>query len=170
MELNLDESAAGTLRIEFPRVGDRYAQVLSLVSANGQVMPLLESIEGSPADNWPASPPLQNLHLQDLPDGRRVALLVGMAGRSHWSASIETIPGQAALLFDIACRTSDPAATLGNRYRLLTAVESRLSFVALADALLHREGDRLTITPAQASGPAQKTIRWRYQVVLNQER
>ena len=76
---------------------------------------MLESVEGSASDDWPASPPLQNLSIEELAPGRRAALLVGMAGRSHWSASIEPVPGQAALLFDVACRTSDSDVSLGSR-------------------------------------------------------
>src|SRR5436190_4759521 len=75
------------LRAEFIWHGDRFAHIISLVNPHGDIQPLLESIEGTTADDWPSSPPLQSLSVEKLPDGRPVALLVGMAGGSHWSAS-----------------------------------------------------------------------------------
>ena len=164
-----DVFAGFGLCVEFQHRGDRYAHVISLVDSSGDVSPLLESIEGSPTDDWPPSPPLQNLHLQELPDGRRVALLVGMAARSHWSASIETVPGQAALLFDLACRTSDPAAKLGNRYVRLTDAPLRLSVIGLDDIAIKHELQAVLITPASTPSPTLKTVRWKYQLLLNPE-
>ena len=48
---------------------------------------LLRSMEGTPSDDFPPSPPLQQMHLQEI-NGTPVLLAVGMAGRGHWSASI----------------------------------------------------------------------------------
>ena len=85
---------------------------------SGAIVPLLESVEGTPSDDWPASPPLQSLQRRRSCRTAAAALLVGMAGRSHWSASVEAGPRPAALVFDIACRhTQRPSAWLGSRYR-----------------------------------------------------
>src|SRR6187401_2284712 len=78
------------LRVEFLWCGDRFAHVVSLADPDGEAIPLWRSEEGEAIP----CPPLQDLSIETLPDGRRVALLVGKAGRGHWSASIETAPGQ----------------------------------------------------------------------------
>jgi hypothetical protein len=105
------------LRVEFAWRGDRFGHVLSVVDREGTRTPLLESIEGTATDDWPPSPPLQSLRIENLSDGRQVALLVGMAGQSHWSASVEPVANEAALVFDIACRCRDTAPQLGTHYR-----------------------------------------------------
>src|SRR5437016_1791687 len=86
------------LRVEFTWRGDRFGQVISFVGPDGRVQPLLESIEGTASDDWPPSPPLQSLSIEKLSDGRSAALFVGMAGGSHWSASVEPIQGEPELL------------------------------------------------------------------------
>ena len=106
------------LRVEFIRRSDRYAHTISIVDQLRGVQPVLESAEGTATDDWPASPPLQNLSIEELAPGRRAALLVGMAGRNHWSASVEPVPGRAALVFDVACRTANDAGRLGSTYEL----------------------------------------------------
>src|SRR5262245_36695789 len=92
----------GAMRVEFVWRGDRYGHVISALDHAGQTVPLFESIEGTPADDWPPSPPLVNLHREMLPDGREALLSVGAAGRSHWSASVEAAQHEAALMFDFA--------------------------------------------------------------------
>ena len=79
---------------------------------------LLASVEGTAAEPWPASPPFQQAHLESRPGGRQVVLLVGMAGSSHWSASVEIDPASDAALFDVACRMHGRADWLGSRYRV----------------------------------------------------
>ncbi len=110
------------LRVEFHWHADRFRHVVSLIEDGGNSVPLLESIEGSPAEDWPASPPLQSLHCEALPDGSRVALLVGMAGRGHWSASIGPRANDNRLVFDMACRASQFSGSVGTSYRLAKGV------------------------------------------------
>src|SRR5207244_9937204 len=112
-------SEGSRLRIEFAWLGDRYGHIISLIDAHGVAERLLESIEGTANDDWPPSPPLQSLSMETLTDGRRVALLVGLAGRSHWSASIEPALGKAELVFDLACRHGPNHGMLGSRYHQL---------------------------------------------------
>src|SRR6185295_18531562 len=97
---------AGRLRVTFKRQGDRYGHLVELVTG-GQATPLLKSIEGTPDEDWPASPALKELHFENRPDGKQVALLVGMAGRSHWSLSVELDPIAEQVEFDVACRLRD---------------------------------------------------------------
>jgi hypothetical protein len=157
-------SGGARLRIQFTRHNDRYGHVISLLNAAGGAEPVLESIEGSTDDAWPPSPPLQSLSIEKLPDGRPAALLVGMAGRCHWSASIETACGEAKLVFDLACRHSQEPEWLGNRYRRLTAAAEDLSIEA-DGANVTTEAEFISIRPRTiASGAA--TTRWKFAVSM----
>jgi hypothetical protein len=170
--LDATDSAGLVLRVRFTRERDRYAHAILAVEPSGREHLLLESVEGTADDEWPSSPPLQSLSIEELAPGRRAALLVGMAGRSHWSASIEAIPGRTALVFDIACRlgTGRAIAALGSTYcqRQSPSADFRWSIVSRST----REGGTATVArqyglvkiqpaPATTSGA---TIRWQYQV------
>ena len=63
----------GGLSIQFARAGDRHSHQILVA---GQV--LAASVEGGGEDDWPPSPPLQQLSIEDLGNGP-VGLLVGMA-------------------------------------------------------------------------------------------
>ena len=80
-------------------MGDRYAHHVSLVHGD-QEQVLLNSEEGDEHAAWPPSPPLQQVTLEDHGEEGRVLLLVGMAGRSHWSVaeSVAWQPGKRARL------------------------------------------------------------------------
>jgi hypothetical protein len=118
-----------SFRVEFLSSGDRVAHVVSIAGHQGEGerhwIELLRTIESSPEVAWPASPPLQELHIESR-DGTDVALLVGRAGKSHWSASIsfEQPRGEGdgvseQLVFDIACRVSTLPEALGSAYQLV---------------------------------------------------
>jgi hypothetical protein len=181
----MGQDGAG-LRVEFQWRGDRYGQVISLVEPGGpvelggKVMPVLESVEGLPSEAWPASPPLQSLNFHDVPGGNRAALLVGMAGRSHWSASIEAVTGQAIIRFDIACRCGEFGVP-GSTYRLLAGKRAgdyrRIEVARVAGRRVEIvAADELTGMPTSDedqwigviaySGPARPTERWRYEVAI----
>ncbi|MFM7073965.1 MAG: hypothetical protein ACKO38_19435 [Planctomycetota bacterium] len=81
------------------------------------VRSLLESCEGQSGDIWPASPPLQQLLVESRAEAGQVALLVGMAGRSHWSLSVEPLADRIGFRFDAACRLSGPPEWLGHVWR-----------------------------------------------------
>lgn len=188
--LDATDSSGLTLRIEFVRLTDRYSHVLSVVEPGGAMHPILESVEGTAEDDWPSSPPMQNLSLEELAPGRRVALLVGMAGRNHWSASIEPVPGQAALDFDIACRWASAVGSLGSAYALAAvpghaaqsignpSASAELQ-VAVADNLRLEvkpcagfecratlAAARVLIVPPVTSRPKSGTARWKYRIAL----
>ena len=89
-------------RLVFEQHADRIQHRIE-VATGGEWRTLIESVEGEASLWWPPSPPLQSLHVETRPTGN-VALLVGMEGRSHWSASIEIADQGAEAVFDIACR------------------------------------------------------------------
>src|SRR4051794_451322 len=91
---SLDTRGTG-LRITFFKSAcalDRYCHEISVVenvgTAEERVRSTMTSAEGDGGDGWPASPPLQSFLIEERPSCA-VALLVGMAGQNHWSASIE---------------------------------------------------------------------------------
>jgi len=95
----LDGGSSG-IRVALFRQRDRFAHSISCLAAEEV---LCRSIEGDDNQRWPPSPPLQQLSVEERPEGR-VALLVGMAGRSHWSASYHL--QDQSLIVDVACRCS----------------------------------------------------------------
>jgi hypothetical protein len=174
--LTVGEPAGNGLAVEFFRRQDRYVHVIYRI-ATGLALPVWETVEGTDAEDWPASPPLQQLSIQTLPDGRRVALLVGMAGTSHWSLSVEPSPSDTALIFDVACRLSQPAVFLGSRYQRCATWEAvrGVSWItavpcdepAASDTLqcTVQQGDSLVIvTPLVPSALPPRTVRWKYRL------
>ncbi|HEY2416097.1 MAG TPA: hypothetical protein VGI40_27895 [Pirellulaceae bacterium] len=153
------------LRLEFRWHSDRYAHLISRIEPGRDPEPLLESIEGATSNTWPPSPPLQSLTFQTLPNGVSAALLVGMAGRSHWSASIEAVPNTADLIFDVACRHSDRPLYLGSQYRILASAEKTFVVRGL-DSEIHQQAERLLIQPQMATAGS-PTTRWKFVVSLN---
>jgi len=153
------------LRVEFNWLGDRYSHLISAVHPSGEIRPLLDSIEGAPTDNWPPSPPLQSLSIETLPDGRRVALLVGMAGGSHWSASIEPAFERAGLNFDLACRHTKQPTFLGSAYQRLS--KSSAAPLISSDEEIATTPESVAIKPR--STPDRGTTRWKFTVRLTSE-
>ncbi|MEX0679390.1 MAG: hypothetical protein WD063_20100 [Pirellulales bacterium] len=145
MNTNRDQRLeAAPLGVRFLWRGDRYAHEIWLLDG-ARWMRALESVEGSPDDDWPASPPFQSLSVERSGEGRPLALLVGMAGKSHWSASAEIDPVVPCVRFDVACRVRDlRAGPLGSAYRRVLDGS-------------HGDSDRfpLEIEAAQQVGPAQ---------------
>jgi hypothetical protein len=128
----------GPFRVEFVPNGDRIAHVIYVREPLGAGAPetqdsaerpwieLLRSVESAADVVWPESPPLQELHIEDR-GGVPVALLVGRAGKSHWSASIaferfgddvSSPTTGCKLVVDIACRLTALPQMLGSTYRL----------------------------------------------------
>lgn len=161
------------LRIEFVKQGDRYRHLLSMVDSGIEPHPLCESIEGTADDPWPPSPPLQSLRFETLSDSRQVALLLGMAGRGHWSASIEPVAGEAAFLFDVACRAEAFDGWLGSQYRALSVPRGQatpLEF-GLLDATefptdLVSTDEAIRIRRVVPQNAIRRTLRWKYRVGL----
>lgn len=162
------------LRLTWTRRGDRYAHTLWVRDGDGGPwQAALESLEGSPAEPWPPSPPLQQLHVERRAAGP-VALLVGQAGRSHWSLSVEVRAADGAVVFDAACRFGGEPAWLGSRYRVIDpAAASRLAvgpldgstrvdFPAMRAAA--DNGPAVWTIGPELGEPRPPTIRWGYSI------
>ena len=83
-----------------------------------------ESVEGPQAEDgderWPASPVLVELSRIQTAHGAAI-LGVGLAGRSHFSASIAADPtAPDRIRFEIACRYNERPVWLGSTYRTPT--------------------------------------------------
>lgn len=162
-------------RIVFERQGDRLGHRIEVDTHDGFVT-VAASREGTSLDSWPPSPPLQDLHLERTPAGEPVALLVGGAGGSHWSASV-TLDAGAAATFDIACRVKARPSWLGSCYRVLVkatdlgawSINGRPLILEPLDADLRLEGAgdglRLLVTMEDDMWP--RTLRWRYRFAWN---
>lgn len=188
--LELQLAAATFLRVDFDRAHDRWKHRVSLVlpEGSGIVSPLLllESIEGNSQEDWPASPPLQFVSIETRPKKPPVALLMGMAGSSHWSASIEQYPAERSLRFDIACRAKSQPVNLGSRYRLAPRVQLQaaedesapirftaagIDFEFLGETnqdsplpLLRAENQELRVHFGEPAGSESQTYRWVYRL------
>jgi len=157
--------------VHFTWQHDRFAHQVSVLE-NGSWQPALGSVEGTPHDDWPPSPPFQSLHIEQREDGRTLALLVGMAGKSHWSASIEIDAEARVVLFDVACRLREPAAgPLGSTYQgLPLATGSRALAVELTHrygpARLERSAERSVVLAEPEGDDCPQTVRWDYRLRL----
>jgi hypothetical protein len=175
--------AAG-LRVRFTLEGDRHAHEVWLADGPNWVR-VLSSVEGTPDDAWPPSPPFQSLQAETRSGGRQLALALGLAGKSHWSASIEFDLAAASAKVDVACRASAaPVSPLGSRYRIwqplvshddehailggagTSPVRARLTLdQTIGPARLEIDHDTISIVPTITSrGLAPDTIRWGYTI------
>ncbi len=178
------------LRIDFTWNGDRYQQTLWLMSGTRECC-LLTSVEGTGQQAWPPSPPLQNLHQQKMPTGNSAALGVGMAGRSHWSLSVEASADQPTLTCDVACRVKEGpgdlaatwesgediavhaiaersvelAAALGGVRVFVDAQDEFAADLAVGNRIEH-PGQQICLFPHSTAGTLPTTIRWRYRIEL----
>ena len=110
---------AGTLSVRYTKFQDRLSHTIG-IEIDDSYCAILESIEGSEEDPWPASPPMQQMVEECFTPGANPVLLgVGLSGNGHWSTAIETIDFK-RLKFDIACKNSKSAAAFGSQYRALT--------------------------------------------------
>ncbi|HZZ28802.1 MAG TPA: hypothetical protein VFE46_12440 [Pirellulales bacterium] len=169
------------LRVSFEKRDDRYIHQVSRHFPNG-TGGLLISHESKPDDPWPTSPALQSLHLETQPGKGQIAMLVGMAGRSHWSMTVEVDATQNALLFDVACRVHESPLWLGSTYHglnqqgaawpldylSLSAWEGNASEKQILIQFDRRSGN-VRIPAPSAIGSFPQTIRWRYAIALTQQ-
>ena len=147
--------SAGRIQVEFYWYHDRWAHRISI---DGQ--PVWESLEGPRAtlapgisDRWPASPVFTEIMPTETASGPAV-LGVGLAGRSHFSASLTAaaeIPD--TLLVELACRLHEPPGWLGSVYSGLA--------VPVADA----QAGPISICPAPVqAGRMPFTASWTYRI------
>jgi len=144
----------------------------------------LASEEGDDRDQWPLSPPLQQSSTETAAHGRNIALLVGMAGKSHWSVSVECDPATTSLVFDVACRVGRQPRWLGTTYRVnspitidskdadhvmicdRTVIFSADSVDAASGVTVTREGDRISVVAPLLDASPPFTVRWKYRIGL----
>lgn len=178
-----DQLEGGRLRVRFVPCADRLLHEVS-VKCHGGWSVVLTSVEGDPSQDWPPSPPLQSLHIERPPGEHERALLVGMAGRSHWSASVMLDVHTSRLRFDIACRVpagltarlgvsyrSDWSIVIRDRHHALLSHPSGSDSPSLlieADSLyartrIERTADGISILAGHAETiETSHTIRWAY--------
>ncbi len=105
----------GDLRVVFERRGDRFGHRIEVrVAAGAPWRVACRSLEGEADDDWPPSPPFQQLHVERRPRGP-VVLLVGMAGRTHWSGAVAEVD-DGGVQFDFAARSHETPLRLGSSY------------------------------------------------------
>jgi len=135
-----------SLRCITTRVADRYRLAVEIVTT-GEAVAALSSVDAAVDQPWPLTPPWQELHVHAAADGR-VLMLVGRAGKSHWSMSVTAEYDRPALIFDVACRLREPPDFLGTTYQL-----SRTDFLFRPNS----EGEvrtELEIQPTAAGSPS----------------
>jgi hypothetical protein len=171
-------TAGNHLQLRFFRRADRWQHVVEFRQSAELLWQLssdaLAADAAEPAfdENWPSSPPFQNLELHTEPGGRMFALLVGMAGASHWSASVEADPQRERFVFDVACRVKTEPAWLGSSYIVeepLTGAPMPLVEIIDADptaAVITSDPTtgRITVRVANLPGPLPRTFRWKYAI------
>jgi hypothetical protein len=152
---------ARDLRAVFVRRGDRYAHRIEVrdEATKGWTI-ALESLEGTDEEPWPPSPPFQQLHVEHRKEGD-VVLLVGMAGRSHWSAAVDVSPDGKSLRFDVAVRVQSVGERLGSSYDIRDAAAASRIVTAAPEGTSDRSEFRFAPN-APASPPA--TICWKYAI------
>jgi len=168
------------LRVTFIWEEDRFGHQIACLEARAATVCLTAEL-GRGRDPWPASPALQQLSLAELQPGRPSALLVGMAGQSHWSQSVEADPATTSLTFDVACRVQREPRWLGSSYRASHGAGSRptpdgriamgpeveLDIQRAADAPpagIKSVGRSLVIAPDLHRLSFPSTVRWRYRI------
>ena len=172
------------LRTSMEMRGDRFVHVVDWF-AGEQSFRLLESVEGTDEDLWPPSPALQQLSIEQRTQSRQVGLMVGMAGNSHWSMSIENDNVDRSLVFDVACRVADEqAGALGTTYRCTVPVTivdpiQKIAELSIAGRTcrikiestgrgeldeLEIDGNLIKITPTEMPPSWPATVRWKYRL------
>ena len=107
---------AGSLTITFDWQHDRWAHRVTL-DGRAVAESVEDSDDGSSDPRWPASPVLTEVMSTEAA-GRPAIVGVGLAGRSHFSASFTPHPTLAdSVLVEIACRVQEQPGRLGSTYR-----------------------------------------------------
>lgn len=155
---------ADGLRVVFFKQGDRYAhRIETFDDVQRHWVPVLESLEGTPDDDWLPSPPFQQLHVEQRTNGP-VILLIGMAGRTHWSAAVEVADDRKAITFDVAARLQSPPRQLRSTYR-----RNSESPAVIIRSDSKTEYDPPCVAPDVAV-PIPGTIAWKYAILRSVER
>lgn len=126
------------------------------------------SIEGDSSQDWPPSPPIQQLSLESV-DDQPAVLGVGGAGRGHWSVSVLTgrDPSKVNCVyfqFDLACRSKrEEDRLLGSVYRVEKTVEFVSPDSDCVESEDHLSRQQIRISPYDDSA---ETVTWSYRIYL----
>ncbi|MCA9270140.1 MAG: hypothetical protein KDA41_16775, partial [Planctomycetales bacterium] len=162
------ETNGALLAVEFVRHGDRLAHRILL---DGVVA--LESIEGAADEDWPPSPPLQESHRHAAGAQGDVLMLVGKAGKGHWSMTVAADAAHSALVFDVACRLRGAPRFLGSTYQQAASGAALPLQIVGQSAVAEQTSSDLVITPvdepplpAQPQSSDATTTRWTYRIAV----
>lgn len=180
------------LRVEFFRQDNRWAHRVVVVQDAAKDV-LLESCEGDDEQTFPPSPALQQADFRAPAEMPAVGLLLGMAGRNHWSLSVQAYPIERRLVFDAACACPyETDVRLGTAYALKTPwsigtcgrvgrgqrlqlnvdLPSGLQCICCGSAesgsdvtvCVDERNRHLVMRPTEDNWPG--TVRWQYQIQL----
>jgi len=160
-------SGEQVLEAVFHQIGDRFTHQV-ILHDGAQTHTLFTALEGSADETWPPSPPLQQLSIETR-GASQVALLVGMAGKSHFSASVESVPGECRLEFDVAARVQTDPLQIGSTY-VAPNLDTTPSCELLApdtnsQVIWEKRGEnRVVLVKPVLTKTAPLTLRWRYRI------
>lgn len=170
LEIKRDETV---FRLEFSKTLDRFAHQIVQVEDQSESV-ILESVEGSAEQIWPSSPPLQDISIEPI-NGENAALLVGMAGTSHWSMSVTNSispEGDIGWEFDVACRLKQNPSWMGNTYSVFEADQAKFKILSKSDVEFYLEAKenlaqelvcvRCNFLKIETS----RTLQWKYAIYL----
>lgn len=164
---SLDDAGQG-VRVVFAREGDRWRHCVEFVKGECAEN-AWASVEGTPEMLWPASPAIQECHLQEGPHGPCL-LAVGQAGKSHWSLSVSRSPNRTAVAFDIACRVRQSPEFLGSTYLAASETLASASVRLVTDSPHSCETLKQFVTPSPIIiTKLPTTFRWQYRWELAAE-
>jgi hypothetical protein len=155
IEASLGHDCVG--RVYFFAWQDRIAHSVE-IQQNGSSQ-IWESVEGNDQQDWPPSPPFQNLSIQRIRESD-VALLVGMAGKSHWSLSVDIDAERGSIRFDVACRITTDAGQLRSTYRCPSVAAVECLVVTGNASTIRQLENHWCVEPDSVDSSA--TVRWIY--------
>ncbi|MCR9119638.1 MAG: hypothetical protein NXI22_22120 [bacterium] len=164
--IQADDCSGIRLAVVFEQQSDRWShQVLCL--RDDESKPALVSLVGSPDQNWPPSPAVQQFSSEDRESGR-VALLVGMAGKSFWSMSVHAEGGD--LVFDVGCRHQIQPENLGSQYKPHTTdceiQPDGDASLPISATHVDAGAEVIAVTPTTEETPANGMTRWKYRITF----
>lgn len=165
---------ADGVRVVFFHDGDRIAhRVEVLDDATNGWGSAITSLEGRADEAWPPSPPFQQLHVEQRPTGP-IVFLIGMAGKSHWSAAVETSADRKSIWFDVAVRFQARPEQLGSAYAIVESFHGRRPrLLAEAATVVDAADDHSAaphVRPATEFPIPPATLGWKYAVFNGIER
>ncbi|MFC1757330.1 hypothetical protein ACFL2H_00995 [Planctomycetota bacterium] len=177
-------SKNGRSRVNFAWSGDRFSHTIDRRNEEGAWETILRSVEGTPDDSWPPSPPFQEVESHVVGNGLTCLLAVGRAGSSHWSASVEEIQDdlrsedETRFRFDVACRLKSSESILGSTYELNQSLSQENSSDTIykdtqgkrieltSDAIVTDNAKSLAVRPQSTHDTKPATARWVYDFLI----